>query len=278
MPTRKIGVVSDLHCGSIFGMLPPNFVNSDGVPVLQNAGQKHLWACWNNTIDHFKKHKVDAIVVNGDVIDGKQQAQRGNELNLPILFDQRDAAIQCLRPLSVIAPLYFVQGTEYHGDRAGDAAEEVGKSLNAVQYQGIGTGKYSREVLDLDVDGVIVNFAHGISVASGFYRATAVDREGIWSALAGKDGKLPKADCVIRSHCHFFVHVEHQSKHIAISPAWQLQTRYMRKNSVYRMLPDVGSLIVHIDPELKKEGYDPIWLEKRLYPLPAIKPHKCRLD
>jgi len=61
-----------------------------------------------------------------------QQAQRGNELNLPILFDQRDAAIQCLRPLAILAPFYFVQGTEYYGDWAGDAAEEVEKALNAV--------------------------------------------------------------------------------------------------------------------------------------------------
>lgn len=275
---RKIGVVSDLHCGSIFGMLPPNFLTSDGVPKLQNAGQEYLWQCWNATIDYFKKSKVDAIVINGDVIDGRQQANRGTELSLPILFDQRDAAIECLRPLATLAPLYSVQGTEYHGDRAGDAAEEVGKALNAVRYSGVGTGKWSKEVLDLDVDGVVLNFAHGISVAGGFYRATAVDREGVWSALAGKEGKVPKADCVIRSHCHFFVHVEHYSKHVAITPCFQLQTRYMRKNSVYRMQPDIGALIVHVDGDAKKEGRDPIWIEKILYPLPAQKPVKVRLE
>lgn len=278
MPIRRIGVVSDLHCGSIFGMLPPNFVTSDGAPKLQNAGQTHLWNCWNAAIDWLKKSRVDLIVVNGDVIDGPQPAQRGTELSLPLIFDQREAAIQCLQPLSVLAPLYFTQGTEYHDCKAGASVEEVAKALNAVQYHGIGSGKYSKEILDLEVDGVILNFAHHVGIAGGFYRATAVDREAIWSALAGKDGKVPKADACLRAHCHFFVHVEHASKHVAISPCWQLQTRFMRRNSAYRMIPDIGALIVEVNGDAKRDGDDPICLRKKLFPLPALKPVKARLQ
>ncbi len=255
-------------------MLPPDFVTSEGVIKPQNTGQKHLWRCWSHMLDLVSKLKLDFIVVNGDVIDGTQRAQRGTELALPLLIDQKEAAIATLLPLSTMAPMYFIQGTEYHDCKAGASCEEVAKSLHAVPYSGLGTGRYSRELLDLDVDGVVLNFSHGISVATGFYRATPADREGIWSALAGKEGKAPKADLVYRSHAHNFVHVEHASKHIMISGCWQLQTRYMRKNSVYRMVPDIGSTLIEIDPEAKKTGGDPICLRKLLYPLPDLKPTK----
>ena len=274
---KKILVVSDLHCGSIFGMLPPNFETSDGSPKSQNKGQEYLWSCWSHLLDYASELEPDAIVVNGDVIDGLQHAQRGTELSLPLLFDQRGASIECLRPLSLLAPMYFVQGTEYHDCKAGASVEAVAEDLHGVRYTGPGTGKFSKEVLDLEVDGVIVNFSHGISVASGFYRATAHDREGIWSALAGKDGKLPKADCVVRSHAHFFIHVEHASKHIVGSPCWELQTRYMRKNSVYRMLPDLGALVITVDGEAKEAGGDPICVTKLLYPLPHVEPVKLKV-
>lgn len=273
--SKKRGlVVSDIHCGSIFGMLPPDFLTSEGIIKPQNAGQKHLWKCWLHLLDLAAQANLDFIVVNGDVIDGTQRAQRGTELSLPLLVDQKEAAIATLLPLAPMAPLYFIQGTEYHDCKAGASVEEVAKSLNAVKYSGVGTGRYSRELLDLDVDGVICNFGHGISVATGFYRATPADREGIFSALAGKEGKAPKADLVYRSHAHYFVHVEHSSKHIVISPCWQLQTRYMRKNSVYRMVPDIGACFVEIDGEAKKNGGDPVCVKKQLYPLPDLKPTK----
>lgn len=267
---KKIAVVGDFHCGSIFGMLPAKFETSEGVIKPQNAGQRYLWECWQHACDYIVKQKVDAIVVNGDVIDGMQRAQRGTELSLVLTTDQRAAAVETLLPLASLAPMYFVQGTEYHDLKAGQAVEEVAKTLNAVRYDGPGTGRYSREVLDLEVDDVVLNFSHGIGVGSGFYRATPYDREGIFSALAGKDGKMPKADVVVRSHAHFFLHLEHASKHMVGVPCWQLQTRFMRKNSVYRMLPDIGFVILHIDGDAKREGFDPCVVQKVLYSLPRV--------
>ena len=75
---------------------------------------------------------------------------------------------------------------------------------------------------------------------------------------------------MIRSHCHFFVHVEHASKHVAITPCWEMQTRYMRKNSIYRMLPDLGGMLIWLDGDLKKRKEDPIVIRKILYDLPPV--------
>lgn len=274
---KKIAIVSDIHAGSIFGMLPPAFINSEDKVVEQNVGQAHLWKCWENFAGEVKTLQPDVIVVNGDVIDGQQRKSIGVELSLPMMSDQEEAAIQTLRVLRNAAPnaeWFFVQGTEYHDLTAAHGLESVASRMEGRTYSGLGTGRYSKEILDLEIEGVIINIAHHIDGTGGIYRATAADREGIWSALAGKEGKSPKADVVIRSHVHSFVHVEHESKHIVVTPCWELQTRYARHKSAYRLIPSIGGIFLHIDGDLKKRGLDPCRVEKRIYPLPAIKPVK----
>jgi hypothetical protein len=48
----------------------------------------------------------------------------------------------------------------------------------------------------------------------------------------------------------------------------------MRKNSVYRMMPDIGYVIIEVDPEQRKIGEDPCHVIKRIYPLPEVKTTK----
>jgi hypothetical protein len=271
--TKCVLVVSDLHCGSIFGMMPPGFIGKAGAVINQNPGQKYLWECWEHLAARVKETPIAAVVVNGDVIDGRQEAQRGTEMALPLQGDQVRAAEVCLKHLKEstgAAEWFFTQGTEYHDHKAGEAVEGVAEALGARQYRGAGTGEYSREVLDLEIEGVVINVAHGISCSGGLYRTTAPDREAVWSALAGKEGKLPKADALIRSHAHYFTHVEHPTKHAVVCPCWQLQTRFMRKNSVYRMVPDIGALFIWVDGEAKARREDPIVVKKLLFDLPKI--------
>jgi Calcineurin-like phosphoesterase len=275
----KILVLGDTHVGSLYALMPPGFVGSDDREVSLNAGQVHLWNCWEHLCAEVAKEKIDAVVHNGDIVDGHQQAQRGTELCLPIWADQAEAAIVAMKPLLKAAgnPTYYqIQGTEYHDDKGGAAAEQVARGLGATKFAGLGTGQYSRDCLDLDIDGVVLDFCHHIQGAGGLYRGTPTDREGIFSALAGKDGKAPKADGVFRSHLHYFVHTEHASKHICIVPCWQLQTRFMRKLSRYRMIPDIGAIIVTVDPEAKRAGEDPISIRKILYPMPVVGTTKLR--
>jgi hypothetical protein len=266
--------VGDLHCGSIYGMMPPGFVASDDAEKKQNPGQRYLWECWEDMTSRVADLPIVAVVVNGDCIDGRQQAQRGTELALPMLEDQTAAAEQTLTYLfdriKNKPKKYFTQGTEYHDAKAGREVEVLARSLGATRYNGLGTGRYCREVLDLEIDGVVINAAHSISCSGGLYRATAPDREAVWSALAGKEGKMPKADALVRSHAHYFVHLEHQTKHATICPCWQLQTRFMRHNSVYRMIPDIGVVVLWVDGDAKAQHDDPIQVKKILYDLPKI--------
>jgi hypothetical protein len=269
-------VVSDLHCGSIYGLLPPNFETFEGVPRTQNPGQQYLWQCWCDFIRRARDFHPDFVIVNGDCVDGSQYRNEGAELALLDWRDQRLAAVACLQQLRNYvgkkAKFYFTQGTPYHVGHYGDAEENIAESLDAERYQSVGTGRLCREVLWLDVDGVLIEAAHHITPSIGFYRLTALDREGQWSALSAKDATkgVPKSDILIRSHVHYFAHAEHASKQIVTTPCWQLQTRYMRKASVHRMHPDIGGLMLEIDGAAKKKGESPCRVVKELYALPPV--------
>lgn len=269
---RRGLTIADLHHGSSYGMLPPNFIDSDDREVAQNIGQKYLWQCWTDMTEHAADGgPIDFLVVNGDAIDGEQRKQHGTELCLPRLADQSEAAIQSLTFLiDKIKPakIYVVSGTPYHDSEAGREAEVVAERIGAERYPGLSAGRYCRDMLDLNVDGVVVNCMHGIPSSGALYRGVSPDREALWSAVAGKEGKALKADCLVRSHVHHFVHVEHPSKHIFVTPCWQLQTGFMRKSSAFRFMPDIGYAIIEIDPEAKKRKEDPCQIRKRCYPLP----------
>lgn len=275
---KKILVVSDLHCGSIYGLLPSGFERVDKAGRLYTQ-RRALWEAWQHMAQATKG--ADIVVVNGDLVDGKQEAQRQTEMNLSTIEEQVDAATICLQQLRPAkgAMWYFVQGTEFHDQKGCPAVEQIAQRFGAqvpFPANNNGAGLYSWEILDLEVEpGVILNIQHGTATGQGFYRATPYDREMIFSALAGKEHSMPKADCVIRSHAHFFIHLEHASKHSVGVPCWQLQTRFMRKNSAYRMLPDIGAVVIYADGRDKKAGRDPIRVQKCLYPVTSRKAVKA---
>jgi len=269
---KRGAFLSDTHCGSIFGMLPPDFGTSDGAPKSQNVGQQYLWECWAHAALQIANFKPDFVVFNGDGIDGRQEAQRGSEFSLPLIFDQKRAFVSCMQYMlaGLETKLYVTQGTEYHDGKGAEAMEDAAQILGAQQYQGLGSGIFTKEALDLSVEGIIINCAHHISVASGFYRLTAIDREMQWAAMTGKDASkgIPKADLIVRSHCHHYTRGEHPSKDGFTTPCWQLQTRFMRKGSHYRMLPDIGYVLVEVDGAAKEKGEEPCQIRKHIYRLP----------
>jgi len=286
MAHRNLLLLSDLHIGSIFGLLPPDFVANDGSEVRQNAGQQYLWECFSDMISWAAGFHIDAIFINGDLIDGRQPKSQGAELCLPLPNDQEEAAVFTLRFLrnklkkllklepEVEIPTYVVQGTEYHDGRGASELESIAARLNAVEYQCLhGTGRFTREVCGVNFDGVNVNLAHHVGGGGGFAKSGGIDRELLWSAIAGVEDRALRADLLCRSHLHYFVHLEKPTQHAVITPCWQLQTRFMRKRSVYSLRPDIGAVIAHLDPSEKAAGRDPIAISKMLYPLPEFKLH-----
>jgi hypothetical protein len=262
---KKVLVVSDLHVGSIYANWPEDLPIKGGGYWTLSGQQKHLSMAWEAFTEKVEELKPDILVMNGDMIDGANYRSDGIPAVTTDFADQVKAAERLIRPIrDVVKEAYLIRGTEYHDSKNGQFIEMLGAALQVVPFR---EEQYSNWILNLNVDGVILNFCHHISVMTGLYRATAPDREGIWSALAGKS-KAPDADCVVRSHVHIYCHVEHSKKHILITPCWQMQTDYMIKKSYYRMFPEIGSILIYVDGDKKREGEDPILIQKILFPTP----------
>ena len=275
--------ISDIHCGSIFGLLPPDFTLYDGSYKGLNPGQAYLWDCWAHLCQQAGLFKPDFVVANGDLVDGPQRKNQGAELCLGSPKDQSKAAVECLKLLQQYCPgasWYFTQGTPYHVGEWNDAEETIACELGGQTYHSVGVGGRCREILWLSVEGVIIEAAHHIGVSQGFYRSTALDREMQWSAMTGKDpGKgVPRADLIVRSHVHYYNQVGHASKLGFTTPCFQLQTRYMRKHSTSRMLPDIGGVFVQIDGSAKLEGKPPVTITPEIYRLPPLEVSTLRTE
>lgn len=260
---KKIAVVSDLHPGSVFGLLPKNFITSEGIPKLQNAGQKYLWDCWIDFSDRLKSFNPDIIVANGDLIDGQQRKQHGSELSLPLPFDQTEAADNSLRVLKKKAPKakwFFTQGTAYHVGSGALHEENIAKSLGAEKYRALGTGVYVKQHLFLKVGGKVIEFSHHASGAM-----TGPINELKSGSLAESKG-YPKVDLMVRSHLHEYkeTSVAFGNRIVALvnTPCWQLQTPYARGKSTYRLIPDIGGILITVG--------DRIEVRAELYKLPDI--------
>lgn len=276
-PTEKrIVVVSDLHFGNAYGLLPPGFIDSTGTEIGLNTGQKYLWECWLNFCEKTKELKADAVIVNGDIVEGKQQKEGGFGLCLRSMPDQQQAAIIGLTELKKSVPdscqWFFTQGTEYHVGQRSEYEEAVAGALGGRQYASVGSGRLVREALWLEIDNVIIEVAHPIGGNSGFYRSTQLDREMQWSAMASRDSTsgIPKTDLLIRSHVHSFITVGHPDKVGVICPCWQLQVKYARRSSLNRMLPHIGGLHLYVEPERKRKGEPPCLVIQKLYSLPPV--------
>ena len=288
MPTkndiRNILVVGDIHIGSIYGLLPPDFVSSDGAKKPQNEGQKYLWECWQDMKRRAARFAIHSVVVNGDLIEGKQVKQKAAELTLIAPNDQESAAVFVMRDLrnwlekntGREVPFYFVQGTEYHEGRGAEELESIAARVQGANIESQFTCRHSKEILDLAVDGVLINFAHHLGGGTGFSRAGTLDAEAVWCQIRSSLGEAIAADLIVRSHLHFFAHLEHINRHALLCPCWQLQTRFARHRSAYKLMPNLGAIILHINPEAKRRGLDPVSLTKMLYAMP--KPRETRLE
>jgi len=274
--TRNVLVIGDLHVGSMYGLLPPDFISCDGAEKVQNDGQKYLWECWEDLKRKAARFSIDCVVVNGDVIEGKQPKQKASELTLVAPNDQEAAAVFLLRDLRNWleknmrrkVPFYFIQGTEYHDGRGAEELESIAARIEGANIESTFVGRHCKEVLDLDMDGVALNFAHHVGGGSGFSRSGSIDTEAVWAQLAGSKGQAKPPDLIVRSHLHFYMHIEHTNRHAFVCPCWQLQTRFARRRSAFKLIPDIGAIIFHIFPEAKRQGLDPIAYTKVLYKLP----------
>lgn len=269
---KAIVAISDTHIGSFAGLCPPEgFDVGDGGLYKPNKFQRTTWRFWQHFWGDFVPKETagaesTTVILNGDLIDGvhhKATAVISTSWEI-----QEKAAVQVLGPLSRDRRLYVVRGTEAHSDIGGQSEERISKAIDATPNE---IGEYSTWQLWLDVDGVVMQFAHHISTtSSAAYESSAPMREMVAGLVeaAQWDRRLPRV--FVRSHRHRFIDVPlaspHGRIHSVITPGWQLRTPFTERIDRVRM-PHIGGVVFLIeDGECQ--------VREKLYPLPDPKPVK----
>ena len=229
MGIKKVIVLSDLHCGSSYGLLPPGIKLQEGNIVEQNALQQYLWNCWEDwQRDFFDKHIGDepfALVVNGDATEGVHHGTK--EIVSPDPSDHRLIALHALAPLAEKAEhVFMVEGTDCH---VGNSEHKLGYDLGAVRpsrHSFLGAWR----TLRLKVHGCPCMFYHHISTTKRVYlEASQLSIELRNGQLEAVRAGFEPHKVLGAAHRHRYGSYKAGDALSFVTPPWQGVTRFGRK-------------------------------------------------
>lgn len=198
---KKIAVVSDMHCGSIVGLTPPEY-SADQIHEKHALVRKQCWEFYANKAKELGP--FDVVLANGDLIEGKGFRSEGVEVMVPDRHDQAKMAIRCLTEImGSDTNLIMTYGTDYHTGAGEDYERVVFETLRGDdkedEWGSIGA------IAHFEVEGVTFEAKHHIGSSQVPHtRHTAVARDRLWNVLWSERGQMPKADVLIRSHTHYY--------------------------------------------------------------------------
>lgn len=187
--TKRLAVISDLHCGAQTGLTPPAFYtpHKQSFEVVSST-----WSFFESVMASLGE--LDILVLNGDAVDGKGKRSGGVELIETDMDRQADIAIAILETLK-FDRLVVIRGTPYHVSNEGTNVEKKIADHFKADYGGH---------LWLDVNGHIFDFKHKVSGSGVPTGVPPLRKEWVWNALWAERNVNPRADTLIRSHVHRF--------------------------------------------------------------------------
>ena len=144
--------------------------------------------------------------------------------------------------------IIFSRGSGYHSTVDGTNYEEIiAQRLNAEPYKAYGGSGKTDYFGFLEVYGKTFNFTHHIGFNKwAAYRTTAIARE--MAGMVFEKEKLGRADVTVRSHIHYFVHVQFTHTHGFTTPAWKYPDGHLFRGGLAGTTPDVGVVEVIVEP------------------------------
>lgn len=205
---KTIVFISDLHCGSVYGITPEeHFSHYDNYRELQ----EETWNKYCAIADRWVN--PDVLIVNGDCIEGAQTKQGGAELITPDRNVQSDMAVIAINKFRA-KNIFMTFGTRYHcSEQAEDFEYVIANKLNA-KIEGR---------LFLEVEGMTFDIRHKVGSSSIPHgRATSLLRENMWNLIKESEDIGPKVDVIVRSHVHYHIWIEDGKRVMFTTPALQL--------------------------------------------------------
>ena len=190
--TKRVLVITDLHCGHTAGLTPPEWWNDSPYFAQLKREQKEQWDFFSGVVQNVGK--IDVLFVLGDAIDGKGKRSESTELIVVDEVKQADIAKACINHIP-FKKGFFVRGTPYHVGTGNDFEDIVADHFSApIDNQ-----------LWVDVNGITFDLKHkigGSSIPHG--RSTSLAKEKLWNREWVEMEGQPKADIFIRGHVHYF--------------------------------------------------------------------------
>ncbi len=187
--SKRLVALGDLHCGHKAGLCPPSWF---GGSKEDQARQIETWDLYQAMAKRWKP--INALLVNGDAIDGKGERSGGTELLTSDRAEQVQMARVCIDQWE--APrIFMTHGTAYHTGKDEDWEAVLAQQLDAD----------IRPRHWIDVNGVTFDAKHKVGASSIPHgRHTAIEKSRLWNALWAERKQQPKAKVVLRSHVHYF--------------------------------------------------------------------------
>jgi len=245
--SKSILIVSDIHNGSSTAICSPEPEIIDlGTTYKPNKLQKALFQAWVECTDDLIQ-KPTLLLVNGEPCDGGNRKQLGQQSWTTNFNDQLNDTVRLLKKIPH-ENLMFVRGSGYHVTVDGTNFEEViADKMGATNYKAFGGSGLTDYYALVEINGKLFNFTHHIGFNKwAAYRTTALARE--MAGMVFERDKMGKADVIVRSHVHYFVHIEFVHTHGFTTPAWKFPDGHLFRGGTAGTTPDIGMVEVIIEP------------------------------
>ena len=245
--SKNIVVLSDIHNGSVTAICSPEpYISDLDTTFKPNKLQKALWDVWESVPDGLSKKKTDLIVLNGEPVDGANKKQVGQQSWTTNVWDQAEDFKKCMKTHNY-DNILFNRGSGYHVQIDGTNIEEIiARDMNALRYRAYGGEGASDYYSFIECYGKIFNFTHHVGFNKwAAYRTTALARE--MAGMVFENNKLHKSDVIVRSHVHYFVHVEFTNTHGIVTPCWKFPDAHLTRGGLAGTTPDIGAVWVDIN-------------------------------
>jgi len=244
--SKSVLAISDLHCGSSTAICTPDPEISDlDTTYKPNKLQKELYSVWNECIDELHQ-KPEVLVLNGEPIDGGNFKGLGKQSWSTNLEDQMKDAEKLIKKIPH-KNLLLTRGSGYHVDLQGTNFEEIfAEKMKAQKYRAFGGSGNTDYYALFEMNGKHFNFSHHVGFNKwASYRTTALARE--MAGMVFEKDKVGRADVIVRSHVHYFVHVEFVHTHGIITPAWKYPDGHLFRGGVAGTTPDIGMVEIIVE-------------------------------
>ena len=237
---KRIGIISDLHCGHLTGMTPPywQWSNESETAWRQKVCGYQKWA-WNTYLQYIKElGPFNRLIVLGDCVDGKGKLNGSNE------HLTTDRGVQCEMAEVVIRACgvsggntLMVRGTRYHVGADEQWEDRIARSLKA-------------EIHDhsfINVNGVGISSRHAIGgTSTPVGKGTSLLKQQVSNDQWTREyQEHPKANIFLRGHLHRNIVIDEPATLSIIAPGLQGWTDFGAK--VCELPVHFGIMAIEID-------------------------------